>query len=446
MKTMNSTKLDGDGFSSTVETQAGLGATLLIREPRSREKSNYIVDVIKSDGAISNVASCHNGRTVTLDYKTEFDSNPKFSAFRCYFFLVLHCLSGYYFGYSMTCLNNLGKPILRDMGITDEKDISSSLGSLNLAFGITKVVASILGGSYQKSVGKLNLLLITEPLGIISTVLCCMGNIWVFSAGRVLNAFYLGFQSTCTPRLIMECFPTARRGSCTAMYGFFVCLGTASSFCLGQFGDNNLQDYWRYMLIFPAVLSVVRIGAVLIFFPYDSPIHYTYRSVQWKEKDPQRARENEAKADLLLEKFNKNQNDIVFEKKQLEEAVSDPSKAIEKGFIDMVKQNCLAIDKRWSFIAVIFFNGYSSWVGQVYLESYTSEIYGKLVDDKFGYTLTFYSAFPVIASGLCAVLFIEKLGRKTIIEITFFMQFACMWALALAFYFNFINMAVVVNL
>jgi hypothetical protein len=160
--------------------------------------------------------------------------------------------------------------------------------------------------------------------------------------------------------------------------------------------------------------------------------------MQWKEKDPQRARENEAKADLLLENFNKNQNDIVFEKKQLEEAVSDPSKAVEKGFIDMIRQNCLAADKRWSFIAVVFFNGYSSWVGQVYLENYTSEIYGKLVDDKFGYMLTFYSGFAVIASGLCAVLFIEQLGRKTIIEITFFMQFACMWGIAFAFYFNII--------
>jgi sugar phosphate permease len=275
LKTMNSTKLDGEDYSSTVETQAGLGATLLNREPRSRHKSKIVFDVIKSDGAISNVASCGDGRQITLDYETEFDLNPKYSGFRAYTFLVLHCISGFYFGYSMTCLNNLGKPILRDMGISDEADISSGLGKLNLAFGLTKVVASILGGSYQKSVGKLNLLLITEPLGILSTVLCCMDNIWIFSVGRVFNAFYLGFQSTCTPRLIMECFPTARRGSCTAMYGFFVCLGTASSFSLGQFGDNNLEDYWRYMLIFPAVLSVIRIAALLIFFPHDSPIHYT---------------------------------------------------------------------------------------------------------------------------------------------------------------------------
>lgn len=146
----------------------------------------------------------------------------------------------------MTCLNNLGKPIMHSMGINDESEVSSHLGNLNLAFGISKVTASILGGSYQKSVGKLNLLLIFEPLGVLSVVLCCIPNFWVFAVGRVCNAFFMGFQSTCTPRLILECYPTNQRGSCTAMYGFSVCIGTFISFCLGELGTDTLDSYWRY--------------------------------------------------------------------------------------------------------------------------------------------------------------------------------------------------------
>lgn len=169
----------------------------------------------------------------------------------------------------------------------------------------------------------------------------------------------------------------------------------------------------------PGALSVMRIIVILIGMDHDSPLHYTLQSLKYKEKDPVKYQKMLDKSDMLLEKFNKNVNDIVFEKQQLEDAIADPNKAVEKGFCDMVKQNCLAADKRWSFIAVIFFNGYSSWVGQVYLESYTTEIYGKLVDDNFGYRLTFYSGFAVIGAGLFAVLFIEKFGRKTIIEVTF---------------------------
>jgi len=83
--------------------------------------------------------------------------------------MFIHCISGFYFGWSMTCMNNLGKPILkRGMGYTDSGEIASWLGNINLAYGIGKMFGSLLAGAIQKRTGKLNLLYLAEPFNIIS--------------------------------------------------------------------------------------------------------------------------------------------------------------------------------------------------------------------------------------------------------------------------------------
>ena len=91
------------------------------------------------------------------------DENQYYSFFKVNWFLVIHCISGYYFGYQMTILNNLGEPVLKSgLDVTDSNRIDEWLGKFNMAFGVGKVIGSILGGVFAKMIGKLNVCFLAE--------------------------------------------------------------------------------------------------------------------------------------------------------------------------------------------------------------------------------------------------------------------------------------------
>jgi len=114
--------------------------------------------------------------------------------------------------------------------------------------------------------------------------------------------------------------------------------------------------------------------------------------------------------------------------------------------LDLLKVNCFSKKTRWSFLAVMAFNTYAPFIGQVYSDNYTTSIFDKLVYDGFGFTYTFYSGFACVAGGLFAVIFVEKIGRKNIIIAGFLGEIIMMWILAIAFYFEIIPLAIAANL
>ena len=96
------------------------------------------------------------GREITITYTNNtLNPNPNFKKWKIVLFIFTHCVSAIYYGYHMVCMNNLGTPIMKyGMNITDKTEISHMLGSVTLAFGIGKMIGSILGGTLQKSYGK----------------------------------------------------------------------------------------------------------------------------------------------------------------------------------------------------------------------------------------------------------------------------------------------------
>ena len=96
-----------------------------------------------------------NHKAITVDYKVSFTANPEYSAFKVYCFLFLHYWSGFYFGYSMTSMNNLGKPILRaGMGYYGDDEIAKWLGNINLFYGIGKMIGSFPSRDNHETYGK----------------------------------------------------------------------------------------------------------------------------------------------------------------------------------------------------------------------------------------------------------------------------------------------------
>ena len=103
--------------------------------------------------------------------------NPDYSAFMFYFYMLLYCIPGFYYGSQLSIMTNLGKPIIRrGLNITDEDKMGSLLGVINLCFGMGKLTASILAGSIAKQIGKHNVLYIGLLTNIASCVLAYFPN------------------------------------------------------------------------------------------------------------------------------------------------------------------------------------------------------------------------------------------------------------------------------
>ena len=71
----------------------------------------------------------------------------------------------------MSCLNNLGKPIIQEsFGVYDGDEIDHLNGVFNLCFGAGKVVGSLVAGSLAKIYGKHFLLYFADFWNIVSCI------------------------------------------------------------------------------------------------------------------------------------------------------------------------------------------------------------------------------------------------------------------------------------
>ena len=72
--------------------------------------------------------------------------NLEYNAFYAWLYAFTHALGGFYFGYSMVIMNNLGKSIYIKSMDVDEEDYTKVLSLQNTVFGILKMAASLIAG------------------------------------------------------------------------------------------------------------------------------------------------------------------------------------------------------------------------------------------------------------------------------------------------------------
>lgn len=111
------------------------------------KKNHYIVldSSLKQPMIKSAVPSKANSYFTIPDSKipsvTEHDIN--YSYCHVLSFLITHSISGFFFGYQISIMNNLVNPIVQHgMSITNTEDISSAIGNINLFFGLGKMIGS----------------------------------------------------------------------------------------------------------------------------------------------------------------------------------------------------------------------------------------------------------------------------------------------------------------
>jgi hypothetical protein len=134
--------------------------------------------------------------------------------------------------------------------------------------------------------------------------------------------------------------------------------------------------------------------------------------------------------------------DIELEKKILFDRIDKGEHSLERSFKELFYMNCWDPAKRVPCLTVILFNSYTCFSGQVYNDTYTTSVFKKLVNQDFGYMLTFYSGIALLVGGTLSIMTVEKFGRLNVIYISWVGQIIAMWWLAYAFYFDHTGIAI----
>lgn len=96
--------------------------------------------------------------------------NHSYNCFYAYAYSLIHALGGFYFGFSLVCMNNLGKSIFQHSMHLDDKAYESIMDHQNTVYGIAKMCASPLAGLLANKLGRRNLLLVVEVLNVLSII------------------------------------------------------------------------------------------------------------------------------------------------------------------------------------------------------------------------------------------------------------------------------------
>lgn len=321
-------------------------------------------------------------QTPIVDDMDPTDLNPHYNLTFSWIFTILHSLGGIYFGYSISCMNNLGVPILQDiMKITNKVDYVNALADTMLYYGIGKMIGSILAGSLQNRFGKLKLLVFSEIFNLVSAILLVIPVLWVFLIGRAVQGFYAAFLSSMAPRLVFECFPIHSRGSRSGFYALMLFLSIFIGQSLGSiFGEEFLSDNWRIFMIFPGVISLIRIFLVLLFFRHDSPEYYAL--------NPKTTFEESKPAIIeIIQKFYKYKEHMQTKLINLEKVKNSQVDKYESTFIELLQKN-FSKQKRWAFLALMGINLFMASSGNILVEIYSTTVFDQIYGKGSGYQIS----------------------------------------------------------
>ena len=276
---------------------------------------------------------------------------------------------------------------------------------------------------------------------------------WIILISRAIVGITCGFMTTTAPRMMIECLPQSKRGV-GGLFSNSVAFGVCVAFSLGYLlGDKILADNWYWILLAPAMLALFRMIIIILFFRFETPVYMYAKIHKIKLNEQEKGIQDKIQImpikqkiqDLML-KFNKNPNDIRFEKQLIKEVIKQGYSKGENSMWDLIKTNILSKKRVMSFLAVQGYMAFTSWSGQTYNDSYSNEVFSNFVDKDFANKIVFYSGFAVLAGSITGGLILNFIPRKDFILGIYFLQLVAMYFITMSMYFQWTYAAVAFNL
>ena len=202
-------------------------------------------------------------------------------------------------------MNALSKPILEGVleydPIRDYDTLNTLNGVVNLLFGAGALIGVSVTGKLSTLIGRLPILYIGEALALLNAVPSAIKGLAPLLICRVLHGFVAGMNVSIYSIILAELLPNKLCGIGGTLGNLFMAIGSMMSFlCQNFWTYEELVEYWRVFLLYPLVVSLLRILLFSLLFRTDTPKFYFER--ENKRVPPKRNKINPNKLPSVLQR------------------------------------------------------------------------------------------------------------------------------------------------
>ena len=331
---------------------------------------------------------------ITMNAEFELISRPRAIALA-----ILLAFGNFYAGYCGAIFNPLAKPMLYnvyEMDADKDKDKIALLeGAFNAVFSVGAMTGAFATGSLADLLGRRPLLILSEVIALLTCLLYITKGIPYLLAARFISGVVAG-MSNIGFIIISELLPNKISGigntagyiaSTTAML-----LGFATQNILT---NNQMVEYWCYLLSATAVISVLRLILFPIFLRTDT-VKFQYLSSQ----------KDEAYDRVLLVMSS------VYTPKHADtaakEAISTFNKQAEESSVGL--SSLFRTENRMRLFSGCFLAFAQQLCGINFFIYYSTAIYDSI--NGSGKTMTLVIGIANFLSGFIAMALVGRFGRK----------------------------------
>lgn len=335
------------------------------------------------------------------------------------FVVLLTCVSaigGFLFGYDTGVIGGANVYIYDDLG-HDTPIIRSTVVSIAI---LGAIFGAAFGGWAADYYGRKKVILLSDVIFVVGAVMMGLAvDIVMLIFGRFVIGLGVGLAAMVVPVYLAEASPPALRGKMVSTYIFFVTSGQLIAYCVCLACGSN----WRLMLGISGVPAVIQyIGMI---FLDESP--------RWLFK---KKRDVEAVAVLMRIRLDENSREPRFIKDEIDEILEEIRQEREMTTRELLK-DLFTKSRKASTL------GIGLQVLQQLVGINTVMYYGPQIMQMVGFNsskqLAIITAIPLAAVNVLgtviAMLYIDKLGRRSILLWTVPMIAACLIMLSISFYY-----------
>jgi SP family arabinose:H+ symporter-like MFS transporter len=331
---------------------------------------------------------------------TDEGTEPEFIFEYKTFFIILLCLNAslgnFYIGYSMGSFDTIQINLQTIYAWNDsQKNLFTSIMTASLMFGA--IFGSLLSSPILSKIGRRKTYILANCISFVAIGLTMILNEYVMICGRLISGVVCGIYSPLVALYVSEYAPYRISGLCGAIYEFMYCFSIFVSYLMGlnlpeveEVGDQ----WWRFMVGFPAIFNILNTILLLYVFKYDTP-KYLFMI----KKDETATR--------------KSLNSIYKRDEDSEEVIKDLKMLLSQQEEEMTFSSLF--NKKYRkrmLIGIALFIGQQA-CGIDALIMYSDEIFLNDVDDRKTATMfTIFIGLSQMLSSVCAIFIIEHLGRR----------------------------------
>ncbi|EAR82494.1 MFS transporter (macronuclear) [Tetrahymena thermophila SB210] len=211
------------------------------------------------------------------------------------------CVGGIYIGYSISELLFNVNYILSKNGIEifdmsdPSKPLTKAARYMPLLIGpiicVSGFIVSYFIPFFTTKIERRQCMIISDLIYLLATIFTQLPTWELFMISRLLMGTSCAIDLIVTPLYIREISPDNMAGKTGCLFQANIFIGGILAFLMqipvDEFTSNDqpIGNKWRIVFVFPAILSLIRIISILVFYKIDTPYHYYRKGDQVQGKE-----------------------------------------------------------------------------------------------------------------------------------------------------------------